>query len=143
MREGNIFSLSTLAGRVPCPRSGRGVPHPRSRLGITPFQVWIGGPHHDDVGYSIQDQKGVPPSRTGWGTHPPPPVLDGVPPIQDLMGYPPSKTGWGTFPPQPNQVTDQQSKHLLHSGQCASCVHSGGLFCVIRFSDTYVNLYGS
>ena len=57
MGEGNIFSLSTLAGRgVPHPRSrwGGGVPHPRSGWwgypvpglgwgGGTPSQVWMVG----------------------------------------------------------------------------------------------------
>ena len=32
-------------------------------------------------------------------------------------------TGWGTPPP------NQQNEHLLRRGQCASCVHAGGLSC--------------
>ena len=66
MGEGNIFSLSTLAGRgVPRPRSvrgggypiqglGEGVPHPRS--GWEGYPVWVGG---------------YPNPRCGWGTPPP------------------------------------------------------------------------
>ena len=79
MREGNSFSLSTLAGGGgrkggnPISNLGRGgVPHPRSRWGEgTPSQVWTGGgcpisglkrgvPHSADRGYLIQDQDG------GW-----------------------------------------------------------------------------
>ena len=41
----------------------------------------------------------------------------GVTPSQNWMGYP------------PNQETDQHSKHLLHGGQCATCVHTRELSC--------------
>ena len=64
MREGNIFSLFTLAGRgttsqvwtggVPHPRSEWGVPHPRSGWGV---------PHPAGL-----DGVPFPPSKTVWGT---------------------------------------------------------------------------
>ena len=38
------------------------------------------------------------------------------------MEYPPTQ---GTSPPN----TEQHSEHLLRGGQCACCVHTGGLSC--------------
>ena len=112
MREGNIFSLFTLAGGGGlCPRSrkggggrylipglDKGLPHPADRGGWSSSQVWMGGT-------PIQGhfRGGIPP------------------PIQDWNGVPP--------PPPLNQETDQQSEHLLRGGWCASCIYAGGLFC--------------
>ena len=92
MREGNIFSLSTLMrreysppgdGGVPHPRSGWGVPHPRSGWEGTPFQVWMAGT--------------------------PLPGLDGdnPPPLLGLDA--------GT-PPPIHRETEQHSEHLLRGG---------------------------
>ena len=122
MREGNIFSLSTLAeGGVNRPRSGGGVLHPRSRRGGgVPHPRSRRGvlhPRSGQRGYPIQDQNGgggypgvpshsgldgvPPPIKTEWGY--PPPIQDWMvyhPPSQDWMGYSlPSITGWGTPPP--------------------------------------------
>ena len=56
-----------------------------------------------------------PPVRTGWGYPPPPSELDeGIPP-----------------PTHPCQETEQQSQYLLRGGRYASCVHAGGLSCLI------------
>ena len=97
MGEGNIFSLSTLAGRggVPCPRSvgGWGVPHPRSWWGGTPSQIWMVG-------------RGIPLLTT-------------------------TRTGWGRYPPHP--PIRQSSIASTCTGQCASCVHAGGLSCIEFF----------
>ena len=71
MREGNSFSLSTLAGwGYPVSGLDWGVPHPRSRQGGTPSQGWTGVLHSADGGY--------PHPRSRWG----------YPPVQDWMGYP-------------------------------------------------------
>ena len=77
MREGNIFSLSTLAGGggYSVPGLDGVVPHPRSG--------WEGYPILVMRGYPIQDHDGglpwgTPSSKTEWGT--PHPGLDGVPP---------------------------------------------------------------
>ena len=103
-------------GGVPHPGPGGGVPHPSSRRG-TSCSSWgypLPGP---DLGL------GTPPYRTGWGTHCA--RLDGVPPHRPrLMGYPPC------------QETEQHSEHLLRGGRYASCVHAGGLSCLILFYST-------
>ena len=76
MREGNSFSLFTVAGGgehpIPGPNRG-GVPHPRSGWGGIPHSADGGG------GYPIQDQEG------GYARVPPPLFsrMDGV---QDWMG---------------------------------------------------------
>ena len=142
MREGNIFSLFTLAGGgYPIPGPDGRVHHPADGEGGTTSMVWRGG-------YPVPGpDRGVPCPRSGWGVPhpadgevppskirmgvPPCPRLDGVPPIQDCMGYLPlSKTAWGP----PHQKTDQQNKHLLCGRQCASCIHTGGLSCFLLFS---------
>ena len=98
MREGNIFSLSTLAGggyphpanggvtpfpgqdgRYPIPGLDRGLPHPRFEQGGTPIQGL-------DKGGTL-------------GYLPPHPGLDGVPP--------------------PIQETEQHIEHLLRDGRYA------------------------
>ena len=100
-----------------------GVPHPRSGWGGTPSQVWMVGGIPSQVwmgGYP-----GVPPgliwmvggtcgtpTTTGWG----------IPLTMTGWGNPSSMTGWGT-------PLHQHSKHLLHSGQYATCVHAGELSC--------------
>ena len=89
MREGNIFSLSTLVGGytvqglwvggvypipglgggVPCPRSGWG--YPISGLGgggVTPSQVWVGGTPDQVWMVGGGTQGTPPPTMTGWGT---------------------------------------------------------------------------
>ena len=96
MGEGNILSLSTLAGRwgVPHPRSvGEGrVPHPRTGWGGgtmsqicgggTPSQVWVGGTPSQV--WMVGGTRDTPqPGLDGGGTRgtpTPPPGLDGVPP---------------------------------------------------------------
>ena len=117
MKEGNIFTLSTLAG-------GGGIPLPANGGGGTRSQVWTGGvtqfPGLDGGRYPI------PRSRQG-GT--PIPGLDG-----GTLEYPPHP---GQVPGQdrgypgvpPCQDTEQHSEHLLHGGRYASCVHAGGLSC--------------
>ena len=127
MREGNSFSLSTLVGgggvaRVTPSQVQMGeVPHLRFWMGGTPSQVQMGG------GTPCPRLDGVPPlSKTGWGTtplqnwmgYPPCPGLDGVPPFLPRLD--------GVALPPPNQ----QSEHLLYGGQCAFCIHAGGLSCL-------------
>ena len=112
------------------------VSHPMSGQGGTPSQVWIGGypiPGLDGEYKHFPRMDGVPPSegcgtplsRTGWAA-------------------PLSRTGWGTptqskteWVPPPNPRLDEYppppsgGEHLLHGRRCASCVHAGGLFCLI------------
>ena len=97
MREGNSFSLSTLAGG-------------------TPSQVWMGG-----GGTPSQVQMGgypIPgPDRRGY----PIPGLDGRRyPIPGLDGGYPILLMGGTWDGVP--LPHQQSKHLLCGGRCASYV---------------------
>ena len=121
MREGNSFSLSTLAG-------GGGGTLSRVWMGeSTPFQVWTGGVTHPKVqtrGYPIQDQDGGYPIQGMDGGYPiqdqdggyPIHTLDRGYPIQDQdrgtrdwMGYPHQQNGvpppiqtWdGEFPGYP------------------------------------------
>ena len=91
--------------------------------------VWMGG------GYSIQGLDGGYPIPGLDGGYPIPgvwmgggysiPGLDGGYPIPGLDG------GTPLLGTPPNQETDQQSKHLLRGGRCASCVHAGGLSCPV------------
>ena len=110
MGEGNIFSLSTLAGRgVPCSRSvgggypipglwvwggtlsqacGWGEPHPRSGWGGTPSQAWVGGYPIPGLcwGYPIPGLGGgLPHPRSGWG----------------YPGYHLARSGWWGYPGYP------------------------------------------
>ena len=97
---GGVSHHRSRWGRLPHPRSERGVPH--SADGGYPIQDQDGGtleyplPIQDWMGYPPDLRWGYPPSKTGWGT---PHQQNGVPP-------PPSKTGWGTpAPRQQNGVT--------------------------------------
>ena len=38
----------------------------------------------------------------------------------------------------PPHFTEQHSEHLLRGGQCASCVHAGGLSCLQFFSENSI-----
>ena len=86
----------------------------------------MGYPPWPGIGYSWPGQdRGVPQDRV-------PPARDGVPPGKDMGTH----QGWNTplgmemgYPP-PRQI-GQQRKHLLHGGQYASCVHTGGLSCFL------------
>ena len=131
-REGTVFTgvcLSTFRGGVP----------PCSQLGGYPFQLmggipiylrgntkssWWGAPPLSGVPPSGQ-REGVPhlvnrgyphpanggtPIGIGWG-HPPPSGLDG--------GTPPQLGDWGT--------------EQLRGGRYASCIHVGGLSCLVLF----------
>ena len=97
-REGTVFTgvcLLTFRGGVPhIGLDGRGVPHPRSGWGGTPFQVWTGGYPIPGLagGYPISGLGGTPqtwdgvlPLDMGWGT---PGHGTGYPPRPE-MGYPP------------------------------------------------------
>ena len=117
-----------ISGGGTHPRSGRGgeVPNPRSRWG-----------------------EGVPHPRSRWGRGYPIPGQDRVPPGPG-MGYPPDlgqgthlELGWGT-PKTWDRVTPPDlghSKHLLHSGWYASCVHAGGLSCFVLISKQTILFY--
>ena len=115
MKEGNIFSLSTLVcgGGVPHLRSGRGgipsqvwmgVPHSRSGQMVPPSHVWMWG-YLDLHPGQVQCQEGGYPAVS---IHPDKvPGQDGgeegysrVPPVQDWMGY-------------PHWETEQHSEYLL------------------------------
>ena len=73
--------------------------------------------------------------------------LDGCPPVKTGSGYPPSRTRWGTphpgpHAPPPGQETDQHSEHLLRGGWYASCVHAGGLSCLLlAFRNNEISLH--
>ena len=105
MGEGNIFSLSTLAGRgVPRPRSRwGGLPHLRSGWGY-PVPGLGGGAG----GYPISGLgKGVPHLRSGWGVPHPRSgwwgVTQGTPNqvwiVGGYLGYPLTRSGWWGVPP--------------------------------------------
>ena len=102
-----------------------GLPHLRSGQGVsTPIQ-------DQDGGHPCQDWMGVP-LHPGLDEVPCPGLFGIPPPIQDCMGKPP--------PPPPCQETDQHSQHLLRGRQCASCVHAGGLSCLISISVRIVRI---
>ena len=61
--------------------------------------------------------QGTPPARSRWGV-----PWQGTPPQQ---GTPPPRSWWrGT-------LVGQQKEYLLHGGRYASCIHAGGLSCLI------------
>ena len=148
-REGNVLtpvcvSVHTCGGGYPIPGLvGEGTPS-QVWLGGTPSQVWLGGypipgldgvPPRPGTGYPpLQLGQGTPqtwdvvPPRT-WDRVPSPRPGTGSPPRHEMgypprpgMGYPPD-LGWGT--------PTQHSEHLLRGGRNASCVHAGGLSCVL------------
>ena len=138
-REGNIYTWECLSVHhcrgVPHLRSGHGgVPHPRSGHGGYPIPGLHGGTPCSHSGGTWAR----PRPDLGWSTPPSKPWM-GYPPGQTCAGVPPI-TGWGTLhhhwmgypPPSEDGVPPpQHSKHLLCSGQYASCVHTGGLSCSI------------
>ena len=154
MREGNIYSLSTLAGLggVPHPRSGkkggtesqvqmgRGVPHPSDggrgaqyalKTGGTPSQVWMGVPHY-------MSRWGVPIPGPDRGY---PILLMGGTPIQDHDGVPKSKTGWGTPRPRLDGVL-LPIKHWIGYppvNKASTCYVVGGVPLVFTQADFRVS----
>ena len=126
-REGNVLTRVFVSVHT----CRWGVPHLRSGEGGTSSQVWSAG----GGGTSSQVwPRGVPHPRSGQEGYPRyspnqvwmgyPRNWDGVPPGPG-MGYN-LDLGWGT-PPDLGWGTPQHSKHLLHGGWYASCVHAGGL----------------
>ena len=118
--------LSTLAGGLPIPGLAEGVPR------VPPDQVWMGYPPRPGTGYPHGPGMGSP--RT-WNRVPSQ-TWDGVPsqpgtryPLRPGMGYP-SRPGIG-YPPDLRWGTPPFSEHLLRGGRYASCVHAGGLSCLI------------
>ena len=115
MREGNIFSLSTLVG-YPILLMGQEIPNPRSGLGVLLSQVQMGYPILLMGGTPIQDQdRGYPGVSPGWG-------LDRVP-HQDWMGVPLSRTGWGN----PSQISI-----------ASTCYAAGGMPLAFKQEDFLV-----
>ena len=118
---------------------GEGVPHLRSGGGrgyripgvwVTPSQVWLGGTQSQvPGGYPISGQgEGGTQSQVWGGT--PSQVKGGTP----SQGAPLTRSGWGT-PPDLGQGTPQHSEEpLIRGGRCASCVHAGGLSCLVTLS---------
>ena len=85
---------------------------------------------------------GGTPVRTGWGKSSTP-IRTGwvISPSRIGWGYLLVRTGWGYLPywdwigfPPPSLETPQQGEHLLRSRRYASCVHAGGLSCLILLS---------
>ena len=83
--------------------------------GVLPVETWDGIP-------PVQTWDGVPPPHPdlGWGS--PHPGLDGVKSL-------PVRTGWVHPPPPVGR--QQHSEHFLRGGRHASCVHAGGLSCLL------------
>ena len=137
--EGDIFSLfvSSHLGRgrgVPRPGQDSGVPHPGQDGGGYPIQVRMGGyPSHVRMGggYSSQVRIGVPQLRKGYPHtkmgYPLPGQDGGCTPARDGVPPPPPIQRWG--PPK----IGQQMEYVIRSGRYASCVHAGGLSCVMHF----------
>ena len=160
MVEGNIFSLSTLAGR--------GVSRPRSRWGggvCTPSQVWVGGypvpclggggVHHLRSRWGVPHSRswwGVPHLRSGWGVPhlrsgwwgvlrvPPKPGLDsgGYP------GYPPTRSGWWGVPRVPTPPgldgVPPSPPPISQSSIASTCYAVGGVPLAFTQEDFFVLL---
>ena len=93
-----------------CQSTPRGVPRPGPTGGGYPHPALDGG----GVPQPGPDEGGGTPARSRQGEYP------GIPP--------PLGQGWGTL------GIGQQMEYLIHRGRYASCVHSGGLSCLIVFS---------
>ena len=110
-REGNSFSLSTLAGwGVPHPRSRWGYPIPGLDFGGYPIPLTGGGYLHP---------------RSGWGV-PPCPRLDGVPPRPRLDVVPPCP-GLDGVPPRP-------------ISKASTCYVAGGVLLAFTQEDFLVKI---
>ena len=120
-----------------------------SRVCLSNF--WGGGDHHLPIGGGVPisgPDGGYPhPSQLWGGGVPHPfrlggtPILpDGVTPIlpdkRVPWGTPLVKTGWGTPPPRQDWMGVSftplyRQTEQLRGGQYASCVHAGGLSCLL------------
>ena len=140
MGEGTVFSLfvSPHLGGYPSQVWGEGVPHPSSGWGDTqgtPRPGQDGVPPGPGMGYHPPEPgTGYPPDQgwgipldLGWGT---PQTWDRVPPgpVPPGQGIP-SRPGMGYPHPPPPELG--HNEHLLRGGRYASCVHAGGLSCLI------------
>ena len=86
---------------------GGGYPLPRSRQGAGYYLPrWRGR-------YYLPRQGGTT-SRQGGTT--------------SQVGVPPSQAGGYPLP-------EQHSMYLLHGGQYASCIHAGGLSCLMKYTE--------
>ena len=148
MREGNIFSLSTLAegGGYPVPGPDGGVPYPRSRWGYPIPGLDRGVPHSRSrwEGYPIPGPDGGTPSqvwmgvsdpRSRWG-YPIPGLDRGVPhprseqggtPSQVHMGVPHPRSGQGYPIPDPDRGTPSK----VWMGGTPSQVWMGGYLILL------------
>ena len=124
--EGNVFSLFTPGGTPTRSRRGRWVPQPGPDWGGVPWPGPDGG----------VPQVRYPPDRSGWGGVPRPGPDRGYPkvgtplPGQDGGGYPNIGTPQGRYPPPPE--IGPHMEYLIRCGQYASCVHAGGLSCLLN-----------
>ena len=155
-------------GGYPIPGSGGGYPLPRCRWGGTPSQVQVGGYPIQGPGRGHPSRvpptpsRGVhlprvPPSRGRPPGVPPTPgrgCPSGVPPSRGCPpGVPPSRgaPAQGTplpaggarpgYPPPPQQ--EQHSVYLLRGGRYVSCVHAGGLSCLILCVSPHCGLFAA
>ena len=88
-------------------------------------------------------QSGIPlggyPGRGVPSQVPPPPGQDGGVPWPGGWGYPgqvpprPGQDGGGGYPAGGGTQVGQQKEYSLHGGRYASCVHTGGLSCILEF----------
>ena len=160
MRSGNIFSLSISShlGWVPLFADffWGGVPPSGPDGGVSPsFPMGEGIPPSFPTGgwgSPILPNKGYPPPPSGLDGDTPPPLglhwgyppilgLDGV--TSGLDGGPPIGNGW-RIPPPPNQdwmsypppphppMSADQETEQLRSRRYVSCVHAGGLSCLLQ-----------
>ena len=121
MTGGYIFSLSTLWGGYPIQPWMGGYPI-QPWMGGYPIQPWTGGTPTLDRGGTPSHVWGGTPTLDGGVPHP---MSGGVPHLRGGRYPIPCPRGVPWVPPHRN------SKHLLRlcGGQCASCVHAGGLSC--------------
>ena len=159
---GYIFSLfvcSQGGGTRSRSRWGGGGTRSRSRWGAHPGYPPSRSRWGDHLGYPPPSRSrwgarpGYPPSRSRWGPAQgtPHPGLGGgllgVPPHPGLCGgpCPGYLPRWGAnlrSPPAGGGAArgtppDQHSVYLLHGGRYASCVHVGGLSCLLIYYQLY------
>ena len=141
MKEGNISTLSTIAGGYPCPTRWSGTLV--QLIGDTPTQP-DGVPSSSVMG--VSSWMGVPPSSLMGRGYPHP--ADGGCPYQVRMKYPPGQDcmellpgqNWMGYSPPPEGTVEE---YLIHGRQYASCVHAGELSCCFVFLEIshYQNPY--
>ena len=102
---------------------------------------WPGGTLSGPAGGSTLPGPAGGGGYPGWGGTLPGPAR-GVPWLGGFPGRGGTLAGWvswlGEYPGQGGTQLGQHREYLLHGGRYASCVHAGGLSCIVHVNDIFV-----